>query len=70
MARQCHARMISEGVDVERWRDLSADERVYYPLILENMIANEGWNIFNCKKQWAARLLLQEHMKSQRQNKR
>ena len=45
--------------NVTRWSNVEPSNQMYYCLLLEEKILNEhNWELFRCKKSWAARSLL------------
>ncbi|KAI9362657.1 hypothetical protein BD770DRAFT_381499 [Pilaira anomala] len=71
LTRLVRGQMIMQGVTATSWSELSATEQLYFSLRLEEEV-NEGLQlpIYRCNKQWAARLLLQDKMKGERQCKK
>jgi hypothetical protein len=67
LTRECRVNMKQDGIRCSFWGDLSDQQKLYYCLKLEKAIATFGYPIFRCRRQWAAGLLLQEAMKSERQ---
>ena len=59
--------MVLNGVKNNFWKDVPSQVKLYYAIKVEGVITAYGYDIFRCKKQWAARLILQEAMKSDRQ---
>jgi hypothetical protein len=62
--------MKEEGVVERMWTDIPTDRQLYYALILEERIESYGFHIWKCRQQWAARTLLQEAMKAERQTEK
>ncbi|GAA5797896.1 hypothetical protein HPULCUR_003292 [Helicostylum pulchrum] len=67
LARECRVNMKQNGYDFTFWNQFPEQLKLYYALKLEGAIQGFGHAIYRCKRQWAAGLLLQESMKSERQ---
>ncbi|GAA5805216.1 hypothetical protein HPULCUR_010730 [Helicostylum pulchrum] len=59
--------MKQDGYDFTFWNQFPEQLKLQYALKLEGAIQGFGYAIYRCKRQWAAGLLLQEAMKSERQ---
>ncbi|KAI9326462.1 hypothetical protein BD770DRAFT_416960 [Pilaira anomala] len=71
ITRLVRGEMIMQGVKATSWGELSAAEQLYYSLRLEEEVNKQLQPpIYKCNKQWAAKLLLQEKMKGERQCKK
>ncbi|CAO3657311.1 unnamed protein product [Mucor hiemalis] len=70
-ARQIKALMRNVGVVSNDWRTGITDlQKKYYSFRLEAVISEGGFPVERCVEQWAARLLLQETVKSERQSEK
>ncbi|CAO3618592.1 unnamed protein product [Mucor hiemalis] len=65
-ARNVIVMMRNDGVTETFWSKIEKRKQLYYAFKLEGEILRMGYKIFQCEKQWAAMLLLQERMKGQR----
>jgi hypothetical protein len=71
ITRQVRFLMKEEGVVERMWTDnIPTDRQLHYALILEEIIESYGFHIWKCRQQWAARTLLQEAMKAERQTEK
>lgn len=69
--RHCRLIMRENGIDETNWGRLSTSQKLYYSLRLEEMIFTKfGYELYECERQWAASLLLQEAMKAERQTEK
>ncbi|KAI7898482.1 uncharacterized protein BX663DRAFT_259618 [Cokeromyces recurvatus] len=64
LARQMRHKMANDGIKATKWSQVANDDQLYYELKLEEEATESGINIYRCRQQWCAKLLLQETYKT------
>lgn len=69
-ARNIHIQMENDGFINVQWNELDDDIKMYYALTLEDVAKENGWDIYRCVKQWVARNLIGERIRSKNKDKK
>ncbi|CAO3698539.1 unnamed protein product [Rhizopus stolonifer] len=68
LSRDVYREMLNDkGLEVMRWGEFSMNEQIYYALMLEEMAMKANLRLFKCKHIWAAKGLLSDRCKVNKQ---